>query len=81
MVSRTEKHTNIKPQERQPIPLVDLTAASELFEATVQTSQMSLNLALNMSVRRSPKRRGLSEETDDSYVSTLSNVFTSDRNI
>ncbi|EKM74835.1 hypothetical protein AGABI1DRAFT_132809 [Agaricus bisporus var. burnettii JB137-S8] len=65
-VLRTEKHTNIKPQERQHIPLVDLKAASELFETTIQKFWMNLNLALNMSVRRSPKRRETSEETDAS---------------
>ncbi|KXN83005.1 SAC3 family protein 1 [Leucoagaricus sp. SymC.cos] len=63
-VLRTEKHANItKPQEKHNIPAIDLKAASELFEASIQPFQTSLSLALNMSVRRSPKRRGMSEES------------------
>jgi hypothetical protein len=69
-VLRTEKHASIKSsQETRLIPLIDLKAALELFEAAIQPFQTNLSLALNMSVRRSPKRRGMSEETDvDSYV-------------
>ncbi|KAJ3576018.1 hypothetical protein NP233_g719 [Leucocoprinus birnbaumii] len=64
-VLRTEKHTNVaSAQTKQDIPIVDLKAAEELFEAAIPTYQTQLNLALNMSVRRSPKRRGMSEETE-----------------
>ncbi|KAJ3554038.1 hypothetical protein NP233_g12506 [Leucocoprinus birnbaumii] len=64
-VLRTEKHTNVaSAQTKQDIPIVDLKAAEELFEATIPVYQTQLNLALNMSVRRSPKRRGMSEETE-----------------
>ncbi|KAF5344851.1 hypothetical protein D9756_011184 [Leucocoprinus leucothites] len=64
-VLRTEKHTNVaSSQARQDIPVVDLKAAEELFEAAIQPFQTQLNVALNMSVRRSPRRRSMSEETE-----------------
>lgn len=67
-VLRTEKHIHVaSSQTKQDIPIIDIEAASELFENAVELYRTQLNLVLNVSIRRSPKRRGMSEESV-SYV-------------
>lgn len=44
----------------------DLAASLDNLKGTIQSHQTSLSHALNKRLRRSPKRRGLSEETEES---------------
>ncbi|KAM6499495.1 SAC3 domain containing protein [Amanita muscaria] len=44
----------------------DLTSTLDKLKASIQSHQTCLNHALNKRLRRSPKRRGISEETEES---------------
>ncbi|KAF8882963.1 hypothetical protein BD779DRAFT_1749154 [Infundibulicybe gibba] len=63
-VTKCEGGISQPPQTQFYIPAKELASAMKRFEASKQTEHTSLGQCLAMSVRRSPKRRSVSEETE-----------------
>ncbi|KAK2464989.1 hypothetical protein APHAL10511_003065 [Amanita phalloides] len=62
----TEVRAGKDPDTKHFVMRADIAASLDNLKACIQTRQTSLNHALNRRLRRSPKRRGLSEETEES---------------
>ena len=54
------------------VPTVDIASALQQFQSTIRSQAVKLGQALNLSSRRSPRRRSLSEDTDiNRFVTAL----------
>ncbi|KAF8621366.1 hypothetical protein AX15_007833 [Amanita polypyramis BW_CC] len=65
-VHLTEVHMGKHIQTKYFVMRTDIAAALNNLKIAIQSHQTSLSRALNRRLRRSPKRRGMSEETEES---------------
>jgi len=63
-LSQSEAHTKETQQNKFHVFTVNITSCLETYNNVFEPHRLRLGQALNMSARRSPKRRSVSEETD-----------------
>ena len=61
---RSESYTKRPPHTKFHVLVVSITSRLESYDDVFEPHRVRLGQALNMSTRRSPKRRSISEETD-----------------
>src|SRR5262249_3230972 len=69
--SESETHSKKPPQHKFHILTSDVTSTLEKTEAIFAPHRTSLGIALNRRIRRSPRRRSISVETDLTRFVTL----------
>ena len=66
VIHLTASRTGMGFSSKYVVMRADLATALDNLKTSIQSHQTSLSHALNKRLRRSPKRRGLSEETEES---------------